>query len=87
MSHPFVVRLIGTIRREYLDQMLFWNALDLARKREAFKTYYNESRVHPSLGGSTPEERSAKSPAALALLDHYAWQHHCRGLFPLPIAA
>jgi hypothetical protein len=25
MSHPFVERLIGTIRREYLDQIFFWN--------------------------------------------------------------
>ena len=29
LSHPFVERLIGTIRREYLDQVLFWNAGDL----------------------------------------------------------
>jgi transposase InsO family protein len=26
VSHPFVERLIGTIRREYLDRMFFWNA-------------------------------------------------------------
>ena len=32
LSHPFVERLIGTIRREYLDQVLFWNAGDLERK-------------------------------------------------------
>lgn len=25
LSHPFVKRLIGTIRREYLDRVLFWN--------------------------------------------------------------
>jgi hypothetical protein len=25
-SHPFVERLIGTIRREYLDRLLFWTA-------------------------------------------------------------
>jgi putative transposase len=31
LSHPFVERLIGTIRREYLDHALFWNADDLAR--------------------------------------------------------
>src|SRR2546429_252006 len=24
LSHPFVERLIGTLRREYLDRMLFW---------------------------------------------------------------
>ena len=30
LSHPFVERLIGTIRREYLDRMLFWTtAFDL----------------------------------------------------------
>ncbi len=32
LSHPFVERLIGTIRREYLDQVPFWSALDLERK-------------------------------------------------------
>ena len=31
-SHPFVERLIGTIRQEFLDHTLFWNAVDLERK-------------------------------------------------------
>jgi putative transposase len=31
-SHPFVERLIGTVRREFLDRTLFWNQLDLERK-------------------------------------------------------
>ena len=26
LSHPFVERLIGTMRREFLDRVLFWNA-------------------------------------------------------------
>jgi hypothetical protein len=26
LSHPSVERLIGTIRREYLDRTLFWTA-------------------------------------------------------------
>jgi len=24
ISHPFIERLIGTLRREYLDWVLFW---------------------------------------------------------------
>ncbi len=49
VSHPFIERLIGTIRREYLDRLLFWNELDLKRKLDAFKVYYNDSRIHQSL--------------------------------------
>ena len=37
MSHPFIERLIGTIRREYLDQVPFWNSLDLERKLGEFR--------------------------------------------------
>ena len=87
VSHPFVERLIGTIRREFLDHVLIWNAVDLGRKLEEFRNYYNENRVHQSLSGSTPGERSGKPPPAHAALDHYTWRHHCRGLFQMPRAA
>jgi transposase InsO family protein len=32
MSHPFVERLIGSMRRELLDQTFFWTATDLENK-------------------------------------------------------
>jgi putative transposase len=32
LSHPFIERLIGTIRREYLNRTLFWTAGDLEMK-------------------------------------------------------
>jgi len=32
LSHPFVERLIGTLRREYLDHLLFWTTTDLENK-------------------------------------------------------
>src|SRR6516165_6159620 len=32
LSHPFVERLIGTIRREYLDRTPFWTTADLETK-------------------------------------------------------
>ncbi len=39
MSHPLVERLIGTIRREYLDRTLFWTGIDLESKLSEFKDY------------------------------------------------
>jgi transposase InsO family protein len=87
VSHPFVERLIGTIRRECLDRVFFWNAVDLARKLEAFRDYYNGHRVHRAIAGLTPAQFAGALGPAPAALDHYGWQRHCRGLFELPVAA
>jgi len=84
VSHPFVERLIGTIRREYLDRVFFWNAVDLARKLEAFRDYYNG---HRAIAGLTPAQFAGALSPAPAALDHYGWQQHCRGLFEIPVAA
>jgi hypothetical protein len=40
-----------TIRREYLDQTLFWTAADLETKLLEFKNYYNEHRAHAASAG------------------------------------
>ena len=85
VSHPFVGRLIGTIRREYLDRVFFWNAIDLARKLEAFRHYYNGHRVHRAIAEVTREQRAGALRPTPAELDHYGWQRHGRGLFELPI--
>ncbi len=87
LSHPFVERLIGTIRREYLDQVPFWGALDLERKLLLFKQYYNHDRVHRGLDGAIPDARPANSGKKTARLDNYLWKSCCRGLYQLPIAA
>jgi putative transposase len=87
VSHPFIERLIGTVRREYLDRMFFWNAVDLARKLGEFRDYYNAHRVHRSLNGQTPAQRAGASSHATVSLDRHAWRLHCRGLFQTPIAA
>jgi len=86
-SHPCIERLIGTIRREFLDHTLFWNAVDLERKPETFKAYYNRSRTHASLAGSTPAEISGDRAAQPAMLQSYVWERHCGGLFKIPVAA
>jgi transposase InsO family protein len=89
VSHPFVERLIGTIRREYLDHLFFWNTSDLARKLDAFANYYNAHRVHRSLDDTAPARRAwaPSSSPARAALGQYAWKQHCRGLFHTPIPA
>jgi transposase InsO family protein len=87
ISHPFVERLIGSIRRELLDQVFFWNSVDLERKLRIFQLYFNRSRTHASLDGSTPAERSGGAVTHPAALRNFTWEKHCGGLFQLPAAA
>ena len=86
LSHPFVERLIGTVRREYLDRILFWTTTDLETKLLDFQHYYNGHRTHAGLDGRTPEPSldAGRSPASFR---SYRWQQHCRGLYQTPIAA
>jgi putative transposase len=51
LSHLFLDRLIGTLRREFLNQVLFWNARDLERKLREFQVYDNAARCHAPLAG------------------------------------
>ena len=87
LSHPFVERLIGTIRREFLDHTLFWNVTDLERKLETFRQYYNTHRAHSSLDGDTPSEITSETVIHRADLNNFQWRSHCRELFQLPTAA
>jgi putative transposase len=84
-SHPFVERLIGTIRRECLDQTLFWTAADLEMKLLDFQRYYNGYRAHAGLDGRTPAQ--TEPDCARASVHSYRWQPHCRGLYHTPMAA
>jgi putative transposase len=71
-SHPFVERLIGTIRRELLDRTLFWTATDLERKLLEFQRYYNGHRAHAGLKGRTPDPSPAAG-VARASVRSYRW--------------
>ena len=87
LSHPFVERLIGTIRREYLDNVPFWTARDLKRKLLLFEEYYNRDRVHRGLDRASPDEKSGITDRKIARLDDYRWEKRCRGVYQLPTAA
>ena len=83
LSHPFIERLIGTLRRECVDRMLFWSAADLDQKLSTFQDFYNLHRAHASFEGRTP----VQTRKDVATLDRYRWDEHCRGLYQTPVAA
>jgi transposase InsO family protein len=87
LSHPFVERLIGTVRREFLDHVLFWHGRDLERKLAEFQAYYNKARCHASLAGYTPLTVAGGRAVARAHLNQVRWVSHCRDLVQLPVAA
>jgi transposase InsO family protein len=84
LSHPFVERLNGTIRREYLDETLFWTAADLENKLQTFQHYFNCPRTHSGLRGRLPEPEPGQATLTFA---SYGWQQRCRGLYETATAA
>jgi putative transposase len=82
-----VERLVGTMRREFLDHVLFWNAGDLERKLSDFQAYYNAARSRASLEGHTPLTFACGHRVARAELNNVRWVSHCRDLVQLPVAA
>src|SRR5215472_10710471 len=77
-------RVARSIRREYLDHILFWTTADLENKLLDFRTYFNNHRTHDSLEGRTPD---ASVSRRLANLRSIRWQPHCRALYQTPAAA
>jgi hypothetical protein len=86
LSHPFVERLIGTIRRECLDRTLFWTTVDLEMKLLEFQRCYNGHRTHAGLDRRTLNP-STDPGGGRAQVGSYRWQLHCRGLYQTPMAA
>ena len=76
LSHPFVERLIGTVRREFLDQVIFWNTRDLERKLADFQAYYNAARSHASLAGNTQLGVTDGGSVVRAKLNNVRWLSH-----------
>jgi putative transposase len=56
-QNAYVERLIGSIRRDCLDQAIVLNEASLRRILESYFDYYENSRTHLSLGKDTPVSR------------------------------
>ncbi len=75
VSHPFVKRLIGNLRREYLDQVLFWNVHELEKKLDAYKDYYSGYRA--ALKGEPLLSVAGNDVLGKANIDDYQGKSHC----------
>ena len=70
-QNPYVERLIGTVRRECLDQMLVFGEAHLRQILSANAAYYNQVRTHlalakerlsfPKIPSGTDSRRAAES--------------------------
>jgi hypothetical protein len=77
LLHAFAHNLIGTVRRDFLDQTLFWNAVDLERKLTNFQAYYNRHRTHRSPDGDMPAEVAGGNRKLQIKLHKFRWQTLC----------
>ncbi len=87
LSHPYVERLIGTVGRDFLDQVPVWSTRDLEGELLLFNEFYNLDRVQRGPGGSIPDSRAANTDQNIARLHNYRWKSYCRGLYQLPAAS
>jgi hypothetical protein len=73
-----VERVIGTIRRECLDQVIVLNEAFLYRHVKSFLAYYHESRTHLSLAKDTPNPRPVQplELGAVAAIPQVGGLHH-----------
>ena len=86
-ANPFVERIIGTTRREFLKQTYFYDADDLSRKLKEFSYYYNNFRVHEGIDGLTPNQKSGEIIQKTAAPEDLKWKKCCYGLYDIPFAA
>ena len=78
-------RLIGTIRREYLDRILFWTTADLEAKLIDF--HITITAIERMRGWKGACRNRLREERYHQLVGSYRWRRHCRGLYQTPIAA
>ena len=63
-------RIIGTLRREFLDRMLIVNEHHLRQVLTEYLRHYNTARPHRGLGQLTPAQANTRPPEPVNLADH-----------------
>ena len=69
-------RLIGTLRRECLDQIVVFSEAHLRQILSAYAAYYNQARTHLTLHKDAPLQRAVQRFGSLVAVPVLAGLHH-----------
>jgi transposase InsO family protein len=69
-------RLIGTLRRECLDQLLIFGEAHLRRTLSAYTVYYNQACTHLALKKDAPLHRAVQRSGVIVSIPILAGLHH-----------
>jgi transposase InsO family protein len=75
-QNAFVERLIGSIRREFLDHVVVLNERHLRRLLRSYFSYYQRSRTHLALAKDAPESRAVMSQGTIISIPQVGGLHH-----------
>ena len=78
-QNPYAERVIGSIRREYLDHVIALNEDHLRRTLAEYFKYYHEARAHLSLERNAPISRQVQPPekGKVVAKAYLGGLHHC----------
>jgi transposase InsO family protein len=75
-QNGYAERLIGTLRRECLDQVVIFGEAHLRRILSAYAAYYNHVRTHLALQKDAPFHRTAQRSGTIVAIPILAGLHH-----------
>ncbi len=75
-QNGYVERLIGTLRRECLDQVVIVGETHLRRILSGYAEYYNQARTHLALQKDTPLHRAIQRSGTIIAIPILAGLHH-----------
>ena len=75
-QRAYVVRVIGSIRRECLDHMIVVNEEGLRRILAYYVRYYHRSHLHLSWDKDSPDPRPVQSVGKIVAISEVGGLHH-----------
>ena len=76
MANWIAEQLIGTLRRECLDQVVIFSEMHLRRIFSAYAASYNQARTHLALQKDAPLHRAVQRSGAILTIRILAGLHH-----------